>query len=96
MPANEIGIATATHPARLGCKNKVNISSTSIKPMTPFLVRRAILCSIIIELSCIISAVMFWFTLLKFSRYALVFPATILMSSLLVLKTLTTTPAVLL
>ena len=56
IPANEIGIATATHPARLGCKNNVRINKTRIKPITPFFVNKAMRCSIIIELSCIISA----------------------------------------
>ena len=64
--------------------------------MTPFFVSRAILCSIIIELSWIISAVIFVFILLKFLRYDLVLAETILISSLLVLKTFITTPEVLL
>ena len=59
IPPNDIGIATATHKAKLGCKKKDNIIKTSIKPITPFLVSKAILCSIIIESSLIISALMF-------------------------------------
>lgn len=68
MPAKEIGIATATHPARLGCKNNVSINKTRINPITPFFVSRAILCSIIIELSTMISAFIFLLILLKFSK----------------------------
>ena len=87
-----MGIATATHPARLGCKNNVKIKRTRIKPITPFLVNKAILCSITTELSIIMSAFTFLLISLKFSRYALVLLATILISSLFVLNTLITTP----
>ena len=68
IPEKEIGIATATHPARLGCKNRVKTKRTRTNPITPFFVRSAILCSIITELSTIISALIFLLILLKFSR----------------------------
>ena len=68
IPPNDIGIATATHNAKLGFRKRDNIISTSINPITPFLVSNAILCSIMIESSLITSAWISLFIALKLSK----------------------------